>query len=39
MQCCIAPIPEFAAALREGGDLADAIVARGLFARALGYSH
>jgi hypothetical protein len=35
----IATIPEFAAALREGRDLADARVARGLFARAVGYSH
>jgi hypothetical protein len=35
----IASIPEFAAALREGRDLADARVARGLFARAMGYSH
>ena len=35
----IATIPEFATALREGRDLADARVARKLFARALGYSH
>ena len=35
----IASIPEFAAALREGRDLADARVARCLFARAMGYSH
>ena len=35
----IATIPEFAAALREGRNLADARVARGLFARAVGYSH
>jgi hypothetical protein len=34
-----APIPEFAAALREARDLADARVARSLFARAVGYSH
>jgi hypothetical protein len=35
----IAKIPEFAAALREARDLADARVARSLFARAVGYSH
>jgi hypothetical protein len=35
----IAKIPEFATALREGRDLADARVARCLFARAVGYSH
>ena len=35
----IATIPEFATALREGRDLADARVARKLFARAMGYSH
>jgi hypothetical protein len=35
----IPTIPEFAAALREGRDLADAKIARGLFARAVGYSH
>jgi hypothetical protein len=35
----IAAIPEFAAALREGRALADARVARCLFARAVGYSH
>jgi hypothetical protein len=35
----IATIPEFATALREGRDLADARVARCLFARAVGYSH
>jgi hypothetical protein len=35
----IPTIPEFAAALREGRDLADAKIARGLFACAVGYSH
>jgi hypothetical protein len=35
----IAKIPEFATARREGRDLADARVARCLFARAVGYSH
>ena len=35
----IAKIPEFATALPEGRDLADARVARCLFARAVGYSH
>jgi len=35
----IASIPEFATALREGRDLADARVARCLFARAVAYSH
>jgi hypothetical protein len=33
----IATIPEFATALREGRDLADARVARKLFTRAMGY--
>jgi hypothetical protein len=33
----IATIPEFATALREGRDLADAGVARKLFTRAMGY--
>jgi hypothetical protein len=33
----IATIPEFAMALREGRDLADAGVARKLFTRAMGY--
>ena len=35
----IATIPEFATALREGRDLADARIARKLFTRAMGYDH
>ena len=35
----MASIPEFATALREGRDLADARIARQLYARAMGYSH
>jgi hypothetical protein len=35
----IATIPEFATALHEGRDLADARIARKLFTRAMGYDH
>jgi hypothetical protein len=35
----IATIPEFATALREGRDLADARIARCLYKRAMGYDH
>jgi hypothetical protein len=35
----IASIPEFAAALREGRDLADGRIARCLYKRAMGYDH
>ena len=35
----IATIPEFAMALREGRDIADAAVVKQLLSRALGYTH
>jgi hypothetical protein len=35
----LAEVPEFAAAVRAGRDLADANVADRLYARAMGYSH
>jgi len=35
----IATIPEFAEAVQQGRDVADAAVAQKLFSRAMGYSH
>ena len=39
IDACLAEVPEFAAAVKAGRDVADATVADRLYARAIGYSH